>query len=193
MTKRSVIWVTRAKDDMAYPVTKRRKNKNPRIVRDEWVQLKVKVSRQNYPALLRRIVPRVVVDGQEREMVFLTNQLEWSAWTIAELYRCRWQIEVFFKEIKQTPQLCDFLGNSENAARWQVWIRLLVHLLLRYLRFVSGWHHSFTQLFTVVRAGLWQRWDLAELLRSYGTAGGSYRMLGQPQKAYLPGFEAAFS
>ena len=131
---------------------------------------------------------RVVVDGQERELVFLTNQLEWSAWTIAELYRCRWEIEVFFKEIKQTLQLCDFLGNSEHAVRWQVWIGLLVHLLLRYLRCVSRWAHSFTRLFTVVRAVLWQQWDLAKLLRSYGTAGGQYRMLGQPEQAYLPGF-----
>jgi hypothetical protein len=193
LTKRSVIWVTRAKDDMAYRVKERRKSEDRRIVRDELVQLKVKVSRRDYPELLRRIVARVVVDGEEREMVFLTDQFEWSAWTIAELYRCRWQIEVFFKEIKQTLQLCDFLGNSENAVRWQVWIGLLVYLLLRYLKWVHGWNHAFSRLFTVVRAALWQRWDLAELLRSYGTAGGSYRMLGQPQQAYLPGFAAAFS
>jgi hypothetical protein len=193
LTRHGVIWVTRAKEDMAYRIKKRLKSKDPRIVRDELVQLRVQASRQQYPELLRRIVARVVVDGQEREMVFLTNQFEWSAWTIAELYRCRWQIEVFFKEIKQTLQLCDFLGNSENAVRWQVWIGLLVHLLLRYLRFVHGWNHSFTRLFTVVRAALWQRWDLAELLRSYGTAGGSYRMLGRPEQAYLPGFAAAFS
>jgi hypothetical protein len=69
-----------------------------------------------------------------------------------------------------------------------VWIGLLVHLLLRYLRLVHQWDHSFTRLFTVVRAVLWQRWDLAKLLRSYGTAGGHYRMLGQPEQAYLPGF-----
>ncbi len=188
LTQRGLWWVTRAKEGMAYRVKKRRKSNDPRIVRDELVQLKVKVSRRDYPGLLRRVVARVVVDGEEREMVFLTNHFEWSAWTIAELYRCRWQIEVFFKEIKQTLQLCDFLGNSESAVRWQVWIGLLVHLLLRYLRFVHRWGHSFTRLFTVVRAVLWQRWDLAKLLRSYGTAGGDYRMLGQPEQAYLPGF-----
>jgi hypothetical protein len=194
LTKRGVFWVTRAKDDMAYQVKKRLQNKDPRIVRDELVQLKVKVSRRDYPEWLRRVVARVVVDGQEREMVFLTHHFEWSAWTIAELYRCRWEIEVFFKEIKQTLQWCDFLGHSEHPALcgkergWQVWMGLLVHLLLRYLRFVHQWDHSFTRLFTVVRAILWQRWDLAKLLRSYGTARGSYRMLGQPQQAYLPGF-----
>lgn len=188
LTQRLILWVTRAKDDLAYRVVKRLPNKDPRIVRDDLVVLKVKVSRRDYPQRLRRVVARVVVDGVEREMVFLTNQFEWSAWTVAELYRCRWQIEVFFKEIKQTLQLCDFLGHSEHAVRWQVWIGLLVHLLLRYLRWVSGWGHSFTRLFTVVRAALWRCWDLRELLESFGTAGGSYRMLGQPEQAYLPGF-----
>lgn len=120
-------------------------------------------------------------------MEFLSNHLDWSAWTIAELYRCRWQIEVFFKEIKQTLQLSDFLGHSENAVRWQVWIGLLVHLLLRYLAWVHGWAHSFTRLFTVVRAVLWRRLGLRELLESYGTAGGSFRLLGQSERAYLPG------
>jgi IS4 transposase len=136
---------------------------------------------------LRRVIVRVEVDGQEGEMEFLSNHLDWSAWTIAELYRCRWQIEVFFKEIKQTLQLSDFLGHSENAVRWQVWIGLLVHLLLRYLAWVHGWAHSFTRLFTVVRAVPWRRWSLLELLRRYGTAGGSFRLLGQPEQAYLLG------
>jgi hypothetical protein len=188
LTQRLVWWVTRAKDGLAYRVVKRLPNKDPRIVRDDLVVLKVKRSRGDYPKRLRRVVARVEVDGVEREMVFLTNQCEWSGWTVAELYRCRWQIEVFFKEIKQTLQLCDFLGHSENAVRWQVWIGLLVHLLLRYLRWVHGWGHSFARLFTVVRAALWRRWDLRELLESFGTAGGSYRMLGQPEQAYLPGF-----
>ena len=55
------------------------------------------------------------VEGQERESEFLTNNLQWSAASVADLYRCRWQIEVFFKQIKQSLQLCDFLGNSANA------------------------------------------------------------------------------
>ena len=61
----------------------------------------------------------VEVDGVLREMVFLTNNLAWSAQTIADLHRCRWQIEAFFKQIKQTRHLADFLGNSANAVRWQ--------------------------------------------------------------------------
>ena len=60
------------------------------------------------------------VDGKEVEMTFLTNNLDWSAQTIADLYRCSWEIEVFFKQIKQTLQLSDFLVQSANAVRWQV-------------------------------------------------------------------------
>jgi hypothetical protein len=188
LTQRGIWWVTRAKEGMAFRVVKRlQTTDHRRIVRDDLVRLTVAVSRQAYPGLLRRVIARVEVDGEEREMEFLSNHLDWSAWTIAELYRCRWQIEVFFKEIKQTLQLSDFLGHSENAVRWQVWIGLLVHLLLRYLAWVHDWAHSFTRLFTVVRAVLWRRWSLVELLQSYGTASGSFRMLGRPEQAYLPG------
>src|ERR1035441_8800260 len=66
---------------------------------------------------------------------------------VADLYRCRWQIEVFFKQIKQTLQLADFLGHNANAVRWQVWMALLVYVLLRCLSYVSKWAHSFTRLF----------------------------------------------
>jgi hypothetical protein len=135
----------------------------------------------------RRIVALVEVDGREVEMVFLTNNLEWSAASIVELYRCRWQIEVFFKQIKQTLQLADFLGTTANAVRWQVWTALLVYLLLRYLAFLSNWSHSFSRLFTLLRAALWQKWDLLGLLRCYGTADGHFRYLARPEQAYLPG------
>ena len=62
------------------------------------------------PELMRRVVALVHIDGQERELVFLTNNLEWSPRSVADLYRCRWQIEVFFKQIKQTLQLARFPG-----------------------------------------------------------------------------------
>ena len=136
---------------------------------------------------MRRVVAWVEVDGELREMVFLTNNLEWSAQTIADLYRCRWSIEVFFKELKQTLQLADFLGHNANAVRWQVWTALLVYLLLRFCAFLSQWGHSFTRLFALVRSALWQKLELRSLLEVYGTAGGSGRFLGTPQQAYLPG------
>src|SRR5208283_852114 len=189
LERRGVLWVTRAKENLqlevvqVYPLPP-----GGKIVADELVGLKNAGSRQAYPQLMRRVVAWVEVDGKERLMTFLTNQLTWSAQSVVELYRCRWQIEVFFKQIKQTLQLADFLGTSANAVKWQVWTALLVYLLLRYLAFLSDWPHSFSRLFALVRTGLWRKWDLLKLLGCYGTAGGSFRYLGRPEQAFFPGF-----
>ena len=187
LDQRGVFWVTRAKDNMAYEVVKKMpESKDDKILRDEVIML----SNPNKPApeLMRRVVALVEIDGEERAMVFLTNNLQWSPRSVADLYRCRWQIEVFFKQIKQTLQLADFLGYNANAVRWQVWIALLVYVLLRYLSYVSKWAHSFTRLFTIVRAVLWSQIDLLDLPGRYGTAKGSFRNLARPEQAYFPGF-----
>jgi IS4 transposase len=186
---RGVVWVTRAKENLQYEVVQAYPVKaGGKVVSDELIGLKHPASRKAYPELMRRIVAWVEVDGQERLMTFLTNQLTWSPESVVELYRCRWRIEVFFKQIKQTLQLADFLGTSANAVRWQVWTALLVYLLLRYLAFLSDWAHSFSRLFAVVRTSLWRKWDLLALLARYGTAGGSFRYLGRPEQAFFPGF-----
>jgi hypothetical protein len=156
------------------------------------VKLILPVTAGKYPIVFRRVVARVEVDGQLVEMTFLSNHLEWSAGSISDLYKCRWGIEVFFKQIKQVLQLCDFLGHSKNAIQWQVWIALLTYILLRFLAYASQWAHSFTRLFTVVRSVLWSRYDLLALLKSYGTAGGAFRILSAPQQAYLPGFATTY-
>jgi len=91
-------------------------------------------------------------------------------------------------QIKQTLQLADFLGHNANAVRWQVWTALLVYLLLRYLSYVANWGHSFTRLFTILRAVLWSKLDLRGLLDCYGTANAKFRNLAQPDQAYFPGF-----
>jgi len=187
LDERGVFWVTRAKGNLAYELVKTMpQSKDEKILQDEVIRL----SNPNKPApeLMRRMVALVQIDGEKREMVFLTNNLQWSPRSVADLYRCRWQIEVFFKQIKQTLQLADFLGHNANAVRWQVWIALLVYALLRYLSFVSKWAHSFTRLFTIVRAVLWSKIDLLDLLGRYGTAKGSFRNLARPEQAYFPGF-----
>ena len=187
---RGVFWVTRAKDNLQFKVVQRRlKKPEGKMLRDDEILLTGPRSRADYPQRLRRVVALVEVDGVEREMVFLTNNFAWAASTVADLYRCRWQIEVFFKQIKQTLQLADFLGNSANAVRWQVWTALLVYVLLRYQAFLSRWGSSFVRLWTCVRAALWLKLDAVALLKSYGTAGGDFRLLGQPQAAYLPGLQ----
>jgi hypothetical protein len=92
-----VFWVTRSKEGLCFRVVKKlRKATDKRILRDDLVVLKNKESRANYPRRMRRVRALVEVEGQQREMEFLTNNLAWSAASVADLYRCRWHIEVFF-------------------------------------------------------------------------------------------------
>lgn len=86
---------------------------------------------EDYPARMRRIVAIIEVDGKDREMTFFTNNVEWATSSICDLYKARWSIEVFFKQIKQTLHLGDFLGHSRKAIEWQIWTALLMYLLLR--------------------------------------------------------------
>ena len=188
LSLRQVFWVTRAKDNLQCRVRRKwQEGRCGNLLRDDLIALTSPAAKK-YPAALRRVAALVEVDGQLREMVFLTNNFTWSAQTIADLYRCRWSIEVFFKELKQTLQLVDFLGHNANAVRWQVWTALLAYLLLRFCVWLGRWGHSFTRLFTLLRSALWQKWDLRSLLESYGTAKGGGRFLGQPEQAYLAGF-----
>ena len=186
LADRGVWWVTRAKENMSYDVAKKLPVSQAKVLRDEIIMLRnpsVKV-----PELMRRIVAVVEVDGREREMVFLTNHLEWSPWTVCELYRSRWDIEVFFKQIKQNLQLTDFIGCSANAVRWQIWMALLVYLLLRIEAFLSRWERNFSRLVTLTRSALWLKLDLNLLLKKYGIEGGVTRFRAVPEQAYLPGF-----
>jgi hypothetical protein len=185
---RGVIWVSRAKDNMGVRCVKRRIRKSKgNIVRDDEVVLTGFTSRKSHPGRLRRVTAWVEVDGQSRLMTFITNQLDWAPGSICDLYRSRWSIEAFFKQIKQVLKLSDFLGHNRSAIQWQVWTALLSYLLLRFLAFITRWNHSFTRIFTVTRAVLWSKLHLAGLLKSYGTAGGSFRALARPEQAYLPG------
>ena len=87
----------------------------------------------------------------------------------------------------QTLRLADFLGHSANAVRWQIWTALLVYVLLRFLAFTHGWHHSFTRIFTMIRSALWRRWDLTSLLNCYGTASGGFPIHSHPATALFQG------
>jgi len=189
LTRRGVFWVSRVKSNMKLRCVKRRLKKPAgRILRDDLVLIKDPTKRVDYPIKMRRVLARVEIDGQEVEMEFLSNHFEWSADSLCDLYKARWNIETFFKQIKQTLQLADFLGHSRNAIESQIWTALLTYLLLRYLYVQRSWNHRFTRLFTCLRAVLWQRRDLYEYLKSYGTAGGSYREQWTKQQAWLTGF-----
>jgi hypothetical protein len=189
LAARDVFWVTRAKENLEFRVVEEMQSApDGDILADEVIELSSTPSRRAFPNILRRVVARVEVDGEIRQMVFLTNNFTWSARSVADLYRCRWAIECFFKELKQTLQLADFLGTNAKAVKWQVWTALLAYVLLRFTAFVSRWGHSFTRLFALMRTALWQKIDWRSLLEVYGTAAGGGRFLGTPEQAYLPGF-----
>jgi len=189
LSMRRVFWVTRAKDKMRYRVRKRLVKKPAgKILRDEVIVLSVAASRGKYPGLMRLVRAIVEVDGKQREMEFLTNNLEWAASSIADLYKSRWQIEVFFKEIKQTLQLCDFLGHNKNAVLWQVWTALILYVLLRFLAFANSWQHGFKRFFCLLRSSVWDGVLVSSLAALCGTARGAPAMRAAPEQLYLPGF-----
>ena len=189
LSERGIFWVTRAKDNLRCRVCRKRlKRPSGNIIRDDEITLITHKSRTEYPQRLRRVTAWVEVNGEWVTMVFLTNNFEWAASSICDLYRCRWGIEAFFKQIKQTFKVCDFLGHSKHAIRWQLWAAMLLYLLLRFIVFQSQWPHSFTRLFTIVLGVVWDRFGLFELADFYGTARHRYRMCSAPQSAYLPGF-----
>src|SRR5690606_9877901 len=102
------------------------------LICDQTILLSVPLSAEGYPDPLRRIRFRDMKTG--KTLVFLTNNFVLPALTIAELYRCRWQIEVFFKWIKQHLRIKSFYGTSENAVKTQIWIAISAYLLVAILK-----------------------------------------------------------
>ena len=189
LAARGIFFVLREKENMDFEVLEERQHPDRRILKDQTIRLRGKLTADKYPEPLRRVTAVVEVDGRDTEMTFISNNFAWSPRTVAELYRARWVIESFFKELKQTLQLADFVGYNENAVKWQVWVGLLAHLLLRFLKHVSKWGLSFSRLAGVVRSAVWMKIDLLDALRKYGTAGGPKRPVIVEKQLYFQGFE----
>jgi hypothetical protein len=125
-------FVTRAKSNFKFTrVYSRPVDRSTGLLCDQEVQLLVFYSRRAYPDRLRRIRYR---DGEGRQLVFLTNHMTLAPLTICELYRSRWQVELFFKWIKQHLRIKRFFGTSENAVKTQVWIAVSVYVLVAIVR-----------------------------------------------------------
>jgi len=120
---RGIFWVTRAKDNLAYKVLKTNPVKG-NVISDQEIELITTSSQKKYPKSFRLIRAMVEVNGKMEKMSFISNNMSWAASSICNLYKARWSIEVFFKQLKQTLQLADFLGHSKQAVRWQIWTAL---------------------------------------------------------------------
>ncbi len=130
-----VKFVIRHKENLQYKVIKENElpDKNHQhILKDEIIELKNTGSKQKYPKRLRRVAVWDDVNKQVIELI--TNQLTWTANTIGELYKSRWQIEIFFREIKQLLNIKSFIGTTENAVMIQIWTALITILMLKVLR-----------------------------------------------------------
>jgi len=138
--QRGLFFVTRQKANAAYEVLLNQRVPERSTVRaDQLIRLVGTKAQQDCPIVLRRVV---VWDAkQQREIVLLTNHLEFGATTIAAIYKDRWEIELFFKALKQHLKVKTFVGTSENALKLQIWTALISLLLLKYLQFKSqcGW------------------------------------------------------
>lgn len=190
LSDRGVFWVTRAKKNMQYRVVGQHLSAKANIIRDVLVELVVNNSRDAYPDPMRLIEAEVEINSKKKVMTFITNNMDWASSSICDLYKSRWGVEVFFKQLKQTLQLADFLGHSENAVRWQIWTAMLAYILLRYVAYEGEWRGSFRRLFTLVRGVLFSRLELYSVLESCGTALGFRRIIATPEHAYLPLFDS---
>lgn len=152
-TRTGVYFVTRMKDNAHYQVVENRPvPQNRHILKDQIIRLTGIGALEKCPHLLRR----VEFDGEEKEetIVFLTNQFDFGASTIAAIYKDRWQIEVFFKALKQNLKIKTFVGTSANAVKTQVWTALISILMLRYLQLKSKFGWSLSNLVALLRMNL---------------------------------------
>lgn len=164
LTENGIFFVTRIRGNAQYRVLERHSvNKSQGVTSDQIIKYTSK--RKDIQALkpVRRVGYRDPETG--KHYVFITNQLSWSARTIAAIYKQRWQVELFFKWVKQNLKIKSFLGTSENAVMTQIMAALCVYLLLAYLKFKSRIDKSLQQIIRLLQLNLFTRRSLLDLLR----------------------------
>jgi hypothetical protein len=158
LTAAGVFFVTRLKRNADYTVVERRTPPQDRgIVCDQIIRFRGPLSRQKYPGPLRRVVLKTR-EGERLE--FLTNHLTLGASTVAQIYKDRWQIELFFKVLKQHLRVKTFVGTSANALHTQIWTALIALLLLKYLQLKARFGWSLSNLVALLRMNLFVYRDL---------------------------------
>jgi Transposase DDE domain/Domain of unknown function (DUF4372) len=163
-----VFFVTRMKDDISYEVTKTQPIvKDKGIVGDQHIHLTSKHSRKRYPDPLRLVT---IQTDKGEQLEFLTNQMTLAASTIAEIYKDRWQIETFFKLLKQNLRIKTFIGTSINAVWIQIWTAMIAMLLIKFLQLKARFGWSFSNLAYFLRMNLLVYRDLWDWLNSPFTA-----------------------
>jgi len=157
MTEDGVYFVTRFKQDLKYEAVAERELPQNRNVRKD-VDICIKPYREAFQLHLRMVT--VWDEDRQEEITFLTNHLKFGATTIAGIYKERWQIELFFKSLKQLLRVKTFVGTTANALKTQLWTALIAMLLLKYLHLKSTFNWSFSNLVALIRQQLFVYRDL---------------------------------
>jgi len=164
LTDNGIFFVTRLKTNAKYRVTERREVlQNKGLTSDQTIEFTGLQIAKKCPVQLRRIGYRDSVTG--KHYVFLTNNFKLAARTIADIYKARWQVELFFKWVKQNLKIKSFVGTSKNAVMTQIWIALCMYLLLAFLKFQSKLTKSMQQILRLLQLNLFEKRDMMALLR----------------------------
>lgn len=162
---KGVYFVIRHKENLQYTSVKENElpeNRHPHILKDEIIQLNNPTSLEKYPKKLRRVAVWDDVNGQVIEII--TNHMNWSANTIGELYKSRWQIEIFFREIKQLLHIKTFIGTTENAVMIQIWTALITILVLKALKAMAKFNWHLSNLVAFIRLNIFVKINLQDWL-----------------------------
>lgn len=162
LDEQGVWFVTRAKTNIDYAVVGQHLISNKRVLSDERISLQGPQTRTKYSKELRLI--SYYDEEREKTLTFLTNNFKLAATTIAQIYKSRWQIELFFKWIKQNLKIKSFLGTSKNAVMTQIWVAMCYYLLLTYIKYQTKYSFSLLQLSRVIREMLFERKALIDIL-----------------------------
>jgi transposase len=163
LNEKGVYFVSRVKDNIDCSITGQHKPiKNKNVVRDDIISLTGFYTQQKYPDRLRIVGYLDPETGKHYE--FLTNNFALSAQTIADIYKSRWQIELFFKWIKQNLKIKSFLGTTPNAVLTQIWVAMCYYLLLTYIKYQTKFAHSLTNLSLIIKETLMVRTNLIDIL-----------------------------
>ena len=164
LTEKEISFVTRLKTNAKFRVVCRRDVlKSKALTSDQTIEFTGPQTAKKCPIQLRRIGYRDPETG--KRYVFLTNNFKLAAKTIADIYKARWQVELFFKWIKQNLKIKSFVGTSKNAVMTQIWIALCIYLLLAFLKFQSKLKKSMQQILRLLQLNLFEKRDLMALLR----------------------------
>jgi len=164
LDSKGLFFVTRIKEGTLYQVIQVYEipTHEGEVLADQDIILDGPKTSKVYPKTLRLVTFKDAATG--KVLVFLTNQRSWTAKAIADLYKARWDIEAFFKQIKQTLRIKTFVGTSENAVKIQIWTAMIAILLIKYLLNKAKYKWSLSNLVAMIRVHLFAKLDMSVFL-----------------------------